>query len=47
MIEIKPLQLHQVTPVKRVILTVGNKISQVPEEAIRRYDAMSDIIAIV
>lgn len=43
MIEIKPLQLHQVAEVKRVILAVCNEIWQVPEEVIRRYDAMSDI----
>jgi putative acetyltransferase len=43
MIEIKPLQLHQVAEVKRVIVAVCNEIWQVPEEVIRRYDAMSDI----
>lgn len=43
MIEIKPLQLHQVAEVKRVILAVCKEIWQVPEEVIRRYDAMSDI----
>ncbi len=43
MIEIKPIQLHQIEEVKRVIVTVCNEIWQVPEEVIRRYDRMSDI----
>lgn len=43
MIEIKPIQLHQIEAVKRVILEVCQEIWQVPEETIRRYDAMSDI----
>lgn len=43
MIEIKPIQLHQIEEVKRVVVTVCHEIWQVPEEMIRRYDAMSDI----
>lgn len=43
MMEINPLQLHQVTEVKRVIVAVCKEIWQVPEAVIRRYDAMSDI----
>ncbi|MBD1932699.1 MULTISPECIES: GNAT family N-acetyltransferase [Cyanophyceae] len=43
MIEIKPIQSHQVEEVKRVIVAVACEIWQLPEEAIARYDAMSDI----
>lgn len=43
MIEIKQIQLHQIEAVKRVIIVVCNEIWQVPEEVIRRYDAMIDL----
>ncbi|MBD1942107.1 GNAT family N-acetyltransferase [Coleofasciculus sp. FACHB-712] len=43
MIEIKPIQSHQVEELKRVIIAVCNEIWQLPEEVIRHYDAMSDI----
>jgi putative acetyltransferase len=43
MIEIKPIQLHQVEEVKQIIFAVCHEIWQVTEEEIRRYDAMSDI----
>jgi putative acetyltransferase len=43
MIEIKPIQSHQVEEVKRVIIAVCNEIWQLPEEVIRHYDAMSDL----
>jgi putative acetyltransferase len=43
MIEIKPIQLHQIEDVKQVILTVCQEIFQVPEEVIRQYDNLSDI----
>ncbi|MBD2743905.1 GNAT family N-acetyltransferase [Coleofasciculus sp. FACHB-1120] len=43
MIEIKPIQSHQVEEVKRVIIAVCKEIWQLPEEVIRHYDAMSDI----
>jgi len=43
MIEVKPIQLHQVEEVKRVIFAVCDEIWQVPEAVIRRYDVMSDI----
>ncbi len=43
MIEIKPIQSHQVEEVKRVIVAVASEIWQLPEETIARYDAMSDI----
>lgn len=43
MIEIKPIQLHQVAEVKRVILIVCHEIWQLPLEVIRCYDAMSDL----
>ena len=43
MIEIKPIKLHQVAEVKRVILTVCHEIWQLPLEVIRCYDAMSDL----
>lgn len=43
MIEIKPIQSHQVEEVKRVIVAVACEIWQLPEEAIAHYDAMSDI----
>jgi len=42
-IEIKPIQLHQAEEVKRVIVAVCHEIWQLPEDVIRRYDAMSDI----
>ena len=42
-IEIKPIQLHQAEEVKRVIVEVCHEIWQLPEDVIRRYDAMSDI----
>jgi putative acetyltransferase len=43
MIEIKPIQLHQVEEVKRVVVAVNQEIWQVSDEVISRYDAMSDI----
>lgn len=43
MIEIKPIQLHQVEDVKHVIITVCQEIWQVPEDVIKRYDPMADI----
>ncbi len=43
MIEIKPIQLHQVEEVKRVIVAVCSEIFQVSEDTILRYDAMSDV----
>ncbi len=43
MIEIKPIQSHQIEEVKRVIIAVCNEIWQLPEEVIRHYDAMSDL----
>lgn len=43
MIEIKPIQSHQIEEVKRVIVAVACEIWQLPEEAIAHYDAMSDI----
>lgn len=43
MLEIKPIQLHQVAEVKGVILTVCHEIWQLPLEVIRCYDAMSDL----
>ena len=43
MIEIKPIQSHQVEEVKRVIIAVCNEIWQLPEEVIKHYDAMSDL----
>lgn len=43
MIEIKPIQLHQIDEVKRLILAVCNEIFQLPEEVVRRFDPMSDI----
>jgi putative acetyltransferase len=43
MIEIKPIQPHQIAEVKRVILTVCHEIWQLPLELIRCYDAMSDL----
>lgn len=43
MIEIKQIQLHQIAEVKRIIIAVCNEIWQVPEEVIRRYDAMADL----
>ncbi len=42
-IEIKPIQLHQAEEVKRVIVAICHEIWQLPEDVIRRYDAMSDI----
>jgi putative acetyltransferase len=42
-IEIKPIQAHQVEDVKHVIFTVCYEIWQVSDEEIRRYDTMSDI----
>jgi putative acetyltransferase len=43
MIEIKQIQLHQIAEIKRIIIAVCNEIWQVPEEVIRRYDAMTDL----
>jgi putative acetyltransferase len=43
MIEIKPIELDQVEEVQQVIITVCHEIWQLPEEMIRRYDAMSDL----
>ncbi len=43
MIEIRPIQLHQVEDVKRLIFSVCQEIWQVSEDEIGRYDAMSDI----
>lgn len=43
MIEIKPIQPHQIEDVKQVILAVCQEIFQVPEEVIRRHDNLSDI----
>lgn len=43
MIEIKQVQLHQIEEVKRLLIAVCNEIWQVPEEVIRRYDAMTDL----
>jgi putative acetyltransferase len=43
MIEIKPIQLHQVEEVKRVIIAVCSEIFQVSEDTILRYDVMSDV----
>lgn len=43
MIEINPIQNHQIEDVKQVIFTVCYELWQLPEETIRRYDAMSDI----
>ncbi|MEW6493545.1 MAG: GNAT family N-acetyltransferase [Cyanobacteriota bacterium] len=43
MIEIKPIQNHQIEEVKQVIFTVCHELWQVSEETSRRYDAMSDI----
>jgi putative acetyltransferase len=43
MIEIKPIESHQVEEVKRIIVAVCHEIWQVSEEVVRRYDAMSDI----
>ncbi len=43
MIEIKPIQLHQVEEVKRVIISVCSEIFQVSEDTILRYDVMSDV----
>lgn len=43
MIEIKQIQLHQIEEVKRLIIAVCNEMWQVPEEVIRRYDAMTDL----
>jgi putative acetyltransferase len=42
-IEIKPIQLHQVEEVKRVMVTVCQEIWQLSEEVIIRYDPMPDI----
>lgn len=43
MIEIKPIQSHQVEEVKRMIVAVCHEILQVPEEVIRCYDSGVDI----
>jgi len=43
MIEIKPIELDQVEEVQQVIVAVCHEIWQLPEEVIRRYDAMSDL----
>lgn len=43
MIQIKPIQPHQIEDVKQVILTVCQEVFQVSEEVIRRYDDYSDI----
>ncbi len=42
-IEIKPIQSHQIEDVKQVIFTVCYEFWQVSEQEIRRYDTMSDI----
>jgi putative acetyltransferase len=41
--EIKPLELHQIEAVKRLIITVCHEIFQVSEERIWRYDDMADL----
>lgn len=43
MIEIKPIELHQIEKVKSVIFAVCYELWQVSEEVIRHYDVMSDI----
>lgn len=43
MIQIQPIQPHQIEDVKQVILTVCQEVFQVSEEVIRRYDNYSDI----
>lgn len=43
MIEIKPLQLHQIAEVKQVIITVVQEMWQFSEETIKSYDDMADI----
>jgi putative acetyltransferase len=43
MIEIKPIQLHQIDEVKRLILAICDEIFQLPEDVVRRFDPMSDI----
>lgn len=43
MIEIKPIQPHQIVEVRRVILTVCHEIWQLPLELIRCYDSLSDL----
>jgi putative acetyltransferase len=43
MIEIKQIQLHQIEEVKCIIIAVCNEIWQLPEEVIKRYDAMTDL----
>ena len=43
MIEIKPIQLHQLEDVKHLIFAVCDEIFQASEETIRRFDTMSDI----
>ena len=43
MIEIKPIEFHQIEDVKGVIFAVCYELWQVSEEDLRRYDVMSDI----
>lgn len=43
MIQIQPIQPHQIEDVKQVILTVCQEVFQVSEEVIRRHDNYSDI----
>jgi putative acetyltransferase len=43
MIEIKPIQLHQIDEVKRLILAICDEIFQLPEDVVKRFDSMSDI----
>lgn len=43
MIEIKAIELDQVEEVQQVIVAVCHEIWQLPEDMIRRYDAMSDL----
>jgi putative acetyltransferase len=43
MIQIKPIQPHQIEDVKQVILTVCQEIFEVPEEVILQHDDLSDV----
>jgi putative acetyltransferase len=43
MIQVKPIQPHQIEDVKQVILTVCQEIFEVPEEVILQHDDLSDV----
>jgi putative acetyltransferase len=42
-VEIKPIQVHQIQEIKQVIFTICYELWQLPSDQIKYYDAMSDI----